>query len=103
MQEGRSPTPATTAEEAMTSPRDCRTEAAVRPGGAIGMEGALPGVAGGEVSEMTEEGEAWAAAVPPVRTGALLSSYDSSLSADHLAASLLCKFTFLVPASPPFH
>nr|XP_023658368.1 large proline-rich protein BAG6-like isoform X2 [Paramormyrops kingsleyae] len=65
MEEGRSPTPATTAEEAMTSPRDCRTEAAVRPGGAIGMEGALPGVAGGEVSEMTEEGEAWATAVPP--------------------------------------
>ncbi|XP_048882915.1 large proline-rich protein BAG6 isoform X2 [Brienomyrus brachyistius] len=65
MEEGRSPTPATTAEEAMASPRDCRTEAPVRPGGAIGMEGAFPGVAGGEVSEMTEEGEAWATAVPP--------------------------------------
>uniref|UniRef100_A0A8C9SN44 BCL2-associated athanogene 6 n=1 Tax=Scleropages formosus TaxID=113540 RepID=A0A8C9SN44_SCLFO len=67
--EGLSPTPATTAEEAMALPQDAGNEPVVAPPGVTtATGGALPGetkgAAGGR-EESAEDVEVWAAAVPP--------------------------------------
>ncbi|XP_018596236.2 large proline-rich protein BAG6 isoform X2 [Scleropages formosus] len=69
MEEGLSPTPATTAEEAMALPQDAGNEPVVAPPGVTtATGGALPGetkgAAGGR-EESAEDVEVWAAAVPP--------------------------------------
>lgn len=76
MEETHSPAPATTAEEAMSAPREMRTlplETRVLAGeqGASGGAAPVGGVvagARGRKGESVAESEAWAAAVPPVRT-----------------------------------
>lgn len=99
MEDTHSPVPATTAEEAMVSSRQARASSLETgvSGGAVPLGGAMAAAEADGREESGRDSEAWAAAVPPVRTLVMMSLPLQSLYSLSTSSCFSCSVvTFIL-------